>query len=314
MPFIFAVALIISSVYFLYSLFKVFDLIGDKVEYIIDNANKIFMKKSVKKDQDHSSLFTSIFVEIFNLIINHLLKQKPLKMFIYSTIAILVILLISFPNLFHQPQEGLIALAAFFIVFKTITDFICHIAKHEFIGNFYFDFAYVISHALLMSLYLFASLAKDIDNGDVNFISIVILLVIVLYPLCKYAKTLFDEKTKKINFIIILSLLIVFELTIFLFFGAYNISSNRDYYNLITFDDYTLTMLKIIQIGTTNVFNYPGVTTDISYTIQYLIGFLLHVIILGYFISYVPSKIMQQEEKRPFLHYVRVKRHTSIDQ
>lgn len=236
------------------------------------------------------------FIERIRDDLRELIQRSPYRIVLYSSVFLILFLYSQSKIMFSQTFINCFAIISVFTFIDFLTKYFIFIVEKGFFNNFILDSLYAIFYIVMFALLCFSGLLKLIGEGEsINFIAVLIILSIILIPLNQFAKACIDVQNKNFNMGIIILILLVFETIMYLIFGAYNISiDNR--YTTINADQLLLGTLQIIQAGTEHIFEYPKLPARIEYTIQYLIGFFVHVIMFGYYISIVSSKALNVDK------------------
>lgn len=150
-----------------------------------------------------------------------------------------------------------------------------------------------------------------IENG-VDFVGI--LMIIVMFLPWSFALINNFLKSSKNSFYDIVAAIIgfyIFELYVIFLFGIYNLNTNPELQSYIKQDLDVQLIIRIIQYGYMNVVSFPSISSRITYFIQYVIGNLIHVVFLGFVISYASGFLGKEQstEDGELTETVEIKKH-----
>lgn len=271
------------------------DRLGDFTLNWLNNISVIIkqLKLNINSSNDKVIVKQSLVFRLKLLFIK-IVKENPVKVFVYSLFFILFILQNTYNEEFNS-HSGEYLFTSFFIyvmIIVLLLNLSIYIIRNKIIGSYFFSAIFtLIFHSYLVYSFCKIFLVEIEKQGQIDFIRVIFTLIPLIVPLIAFIKDFIDINSQSTGFIIVLLSFLVFEASIFMYFGIYNISTGD--YAVVQINDLS-SVLNIMQIGSQNIFQYPGYDCRIEYFIQYIIGYIYHILIIGFFISYFSSKISQK--------------------
>ncbi|MDF2547149.1 MAG: hypothetical protein K0R93_2047 [Anaerosolibacter sp.] len=223
-------------------------------------------------------------------------------------IVFLIVTMPLFPELSQRVPEPIVGVYSMLVIFLWIYGLITY-AKTTVKGTSKFGrygkqiLAFIIQ--ILVGWLYIATTLSNFEFGAVSFSVVIMCILLFLIPLLTFMKVAIDsENNFYVTMFIAISTFIIVECYIFLNFGVYNLSHNGWVVESVENISQSELLLKILLLGTKYVFQAPDPfeVSNITYFIQFFIGFIINVIIVGFFISYLSSafskdlKYQQSEE------------------
>jgi hypothetical protein len=292
---------LIAIIYFFASSVLLLDYIATKAYELpicfnnIKSRFKIAYFKPIKSDKFVVRLSYS---EIIYLLSQKLFGFKIYKMFYLSSLVLIYTISLRYDYLFSSTLKACIPILMLLTIFYLTTKLPIIIIE-KMTSLFIVNAIYILLSFIIYIGAFYSSLIALLEyNQIVPFAIIIMCLLLLLIPLLKFANACIETKSRNFNLMLIILIFMVFESSLYLMFGIYNLSLTDSYRYILNSTDSFSKILSILQFGTKYIFTYPEPPTKIEYTLQYLIGFFIHVIMFAYYISNVSSKILHVKKSK----------------
>lgn len=154
---------------------------------------------------------------------------------------------------------------------------------------------YIFLIMVYLILIVISGQLADIDR-PIHFAAVIILILLLFTPMFIFLINAINVMhNKKINLLLGISVLLIFEAYIFMLFGCYNFQQNMQQYNTLDISSEIEYIIKLIQIGSMHVYNFPDINDRVVYFIQFLIGNTYNMFVIGIFMSYFSNYISSDE-------------------
>ncbi len=285
--------IIIAFTLFIYSSILIMENISNFIFWLITTLSQ---PKKVKEVQAIEEKFTyrAPLIERTYISFKLLMQKYLFKAFFYSLIALILILLIHDRKMFDIRFTFAYVIILIFSIVNLISKWAIATVKRGDNFDFILNAGLTVVYFVLIIISVMASVLSNIKpNKELNFPTICIVLIFILVPLYSFAIACLNKGVRTANIIIVFIVFALFEFTLYSIFGIYNATTDPNLMAYVNIDNMALMLLRLLQIGASFVFSYPGVYCKLEYFLQFIIGFFINVLIIGFFVSYISSKVVQ---------------------
>ncbi|MEJ8553911.1 hypothetical protein [Tepidibacter sp. Z1-5] len=200
-----------------------------------------------------------------------------------------------FPESIHIVYLSLVLFSIVYFLLTVIKSLLVGVKGFERIYNLFV----VIVLFLILGMTIVGNLLQDIVESEINFIVILVFIGMMLPCAISFVKHFLEYSNKNlIDIIVGVISFYVFELYIALLFGIYNLSADPKLQNYIDPNSSWKFIIRTIHFGYMYITSPPEFSYRLSYFIQFILGNIIHVVLLGLIISYASSFANNDESKK----------------